>query len=118
MVIIGNWLHTDGLMARLKNTGIFKVLEFPLLRDGPGTETERCTWRAKYPTQEAIDRKRDELGEIEGGMAVMLDVESWGGQIRGDRSAGINAAYDAVGAFVGSTEKVIGYGNVGDLNSL
>ena len=23
MVIIGNWLHTDGLMARLKNTGIF-----------------------------------------------------------------------------------------------
>jgi len=37
MVIIGNWLHTDGLMARLKNTGIFAVLEFPLLRDGPGT---------------------------------------------------------------------------------
>ena len=63
MVIIGNWLHTDGLMARLKNTGIFKVLEFPLLREGDGTEVERCTWRAKYPTQEAIDRKRDELGD-------------------------------------------------------
>jgi hypothetical protein len=44
MVIIGNWLHTDGLMARLKNTGIFKVLEFSLLRDGDGTEVERCTW--------------------------------------------------------------------------
>jgi hypothetical protein len=30
VVLIGNWLHTDGLMARLKNTGIFKVLEFSL----------------------------------------------------------------------------------------
>jgi hypothetical protein len=63
MVIIGNWLHTDGLMARLKNTGLFTVLEFSLLREGEGTEVERCTWKAKYPTQEAIDRKREELGD-------------------------------------------------------
>jgi hypothetical protein len=49
-VLIGNWLHTDGLMARLKNTGIFTVLEFPLLREGDGTEVERCTWAIKvYP---------------------------------------------------------------------
>jgi hypothetical protein len=41
-----------------------------------------------------------------------------GSQIRGDRSAGINAAYEAASAFVGSTAKVIGYGNVGDLKSL
>jgi hypothetical protein len=47
-VIIGNWLHTDGLMARLKNTGIFKVLEFSLLREGDGTEIERCTWKATH----------------------------------------------------------------------
>jgi hypothetical protein len=40
VVVIGNWLHTDGLMARLKNTGIFKVLEFPLFREGDGTEIE------------------------------------------------------------------------------
>jgi hypothetical protein len=45
VIVIGNWLHTDGLMARLKNTGIFKVLEFSLLRDGDGTEIERCTWK-------------------------------------------------------------------------
>ena len=51
-------------------------------------------------------------------MAVMLDVESWGGQLSGDQSAGINAAYEAVGAFIGSTAKVIGYGNVSDLNTL
>jgi hypothetical protein len=39
-VVVGNRLHTDGLMARLKNTGIFTVLEFSLLREGAGTEWE------------------------------------------------------------------------------
>jgi hypothetical protein len=34
-------------MARLKTTGIFTVLEFPLLRDGFGPQIERCTWKAK-----------------------------------------------------------------------
>jgi predicted phage terminase large subunit-like protein len=80
VVVIGNWLHTDGLMARLKNTGIFKVLEFPLLRDGPGTEVERCTWRAKYATQEAIDRRRDELGDIGFRREMLLQVVPEEGQ--------------------------------------
>jgi predicted phage terminase large subunit-like protein len=80
MVIIGNWLHTDGLMARLKNTGIFMVLEFPLLREGDGTEIERCTWRAKYPTQESIDRKREELGDIGFRREMLLQVVPEEGQ--------------------------------------
>ena len=73
-------------------------------------------WRPNW--QQTVDTFKDLVGTPHPKMAVMLDVESWGGQIRGDRSAGINAAYDAVGAFVGSTAKVIGYGNVGDLNSV
>ena len=76
-VLIGNWLHTDGLMARLKNTGIFTVLEFP---EGDGTEAERCTWKAKYPTQEAIDRKRDELGDIGFRREMLLQVVPEEGQ--------------------------------------
>jgi hypothetical protein len=80
MVIIGNWLRTDGLMARLKNTRIFSVLEFPLLRDGNGSEVERCTWKAKYPTQEAIDRKRDELGDIGFRREMLLQVVPEEGQ--------------------------------------
>jgi predicted phage terminase large subunit-like protein len=80
MVIIGNWLHTDGLMARLKNTGIFKVLEFPLLREGDGTDAERCTWKAKYPTQKAIDRKREELGDIGFRREMLLQVVPEEGQ--------------------------------------
>src|ERR1700722_2353305 len=80
VVLIGNWLHTDGLMARLKNTGIFKVLEFSLLREGDGTEIERCTWKAKYPTQEAIDRKRNELGDIGFRREMLLQVVPEEGQ--------------------------------------
>jgi predicted phage terminase large subunit-like protein len=80
VVLIGNWLHTDGLMARLKNTGIFIVLEFTLLREGDGTEIERCTWKAKYPTQEAIDRKRDELGDIGFRREMLLQVVPEEGQ--------------------------------------
>lgn len=80
VVLIGNWLHTDGLMARLKNTGIFKVLEFPLIREGNGAEIERCTWKAKYPTQEAIDRKREELGDIGFRREMLLQVVPEEGQ--------------------------------------
>jgi predicted phage terminase large subunit-like protein len=80
VVVIGNWLHTDGLMARLKNTGLFKVLEFSLLREGDGTDIERCTWKAKYPTQEAIDRKRDELGDIGFRREMLLQVVPEEGQ--------------------------------------
>jgi len=80
VVIIGNWLHTDGLMARLKTTGIFKVLEFSLLREGDGTEIERCTWKAKYPTQEAIDAKRNELGDIGFRREMLLQVVPEEGQ--------------------------------------
>lgn len=80
MVIIGNWLHTDGLMARLKNTGLVTVLEFSLLREGTGTEAERCTWKAKYPTQEAIDRKRDELSDIGFRREMLLQVVPEEGQ--------------------------------------
>ena len=72
-------------------------------------------WRPNW--QQTVDTFKDQVRTPHPKMAVMLDVESWDGQIRGDRSAGINAAYYAVGAFVGSTAKVIGYGNVGDLNN-
>jgi predicted phage terminase large subunit-like protein len=56
------------------------VPEFPLFREGDGTEVERCTWRAKYPTQEAIDRKRDELGDIGFRREMLLQVVPEEGQ--------------------------------------
>ena len=73
-------------------------------------------WRLNW--QQTVDTFKDMVRTPHPKMAVMLDVESWGGQLSGDQSAGINAAYEAVGAFIGSTAKVIGYGNVSDLNTL
>lgn len=67
-------------MARLKNTGIFKVLEFSLLREGDGSEFERCTWKAKYPSQEAIEAKRQELGDIGFRREMLLQVVPEEGQ--------------------------------------
>jgi len=51
-------------------------------------------------------------------MVVMIDVETWGGQIRGDQSAGLNGAYSALVDWLGHPLRVIGYGNRGDLDEL
>jgi hypothetical protein len=80
VVVIGGWLQTDGSRARLKNTGIFKVLEFPFLREGDRAELERCAWRAEYPTRKAIDRRRDELEDIGFRRGVLSQVVPEEGQ--------------------------------------
>jgi predicted phage terminase large subunit-like protein len=50
------------------------------LREGDGTDIERCTWKAKYPTQEAIDLKRQELGDIGFRREMLLQVVPEEGQ--------------------------------------
>ena len=80
-VLIGNWLHTDGLMARLKNTGIFKVLGVSApARRRRAPRSSDARGRPKYPTQEAIDRKRDELGDIGFRREMLLQVVPEEGQ--------------------------------------
>ena len=54
IIVIGNQLHMDALMSRLKKDTGFKHLEYPLVRND-GT----ITWRAKYPDQKALDRLLD-----------------------------------------------------------
>ncbi len=56
LVVIGNQLHTDALMARLSKYKVFKHLEYSLIKNG------RTTWRAKYPTQQNLDDQRDKVG--------------------------------------------------------
>lgn len=73
-------------------------------------------WRPNW--QAAVDTLKSQIGQPHPKMAVMLDVESWGGQISGDQSAGINAAFEQIAAWLGDRRRVIGYGNTGDLNSL
>ncbi len=62
IIIIGNKLHEDGLMMRLKSAIIdnnFSAVyrEYPLL-----DESSRCLWSEKYPNQAAIDKLRESIG--------------------------------------------------------
>jgi predicted phage terminase large subunit-like protein len=56
LVVIGNQLHTDALMSRLKRDKTFKQLDYPLVKDGVST------WLGKYPDQKALDEQRDKVG--------------------------------------------------------
>jgi hypothetical protein len=73
-------------------------------------------WRPNW--RRTVDVLKDMVGEPHPRMAVMIDVESWSGEITGDQSDGVNRAYWAVADWLGSPRRVIGYGNVGDLNRL
>jgi hypothetical protein len=73
-------------------------------------------WRRNW--SRTVQTLKDMVGAPHPRMAVMIDVESWGGQIRGDQSDGINRTHQAIAAWLGDRRRVIGYGNVGDLNRL
>lgn len=73
-------------------------------------------WRPNW--RRTVDVLKDMVGEPHPRMAVMVDVESWAGQITGDQSDGVNRAYWAVADWLGDPRRVIGYGNVADLNRL
>ena len=51
-------------------------------------------------------------------MTVMIDVESAGGQVSGNQSPAINHQFGELAAWLGDKRRVVGYGNVSDLNAL
>jgi hypothetical protein len=73
-------------------------------------------WRPNWA--QTVDTLKAMVGLPHARMAVMIDVENWGGQITGDQSAGINGAYRSIGEWLANPSRVIGYGNVADLNRL
>ena len=75
LILIGNYLHDDALMARAKGWGIFKVLEIPLIN-----KEGRCVWPALYPTVEALQAKRKEMGAVAWMREMMLKVVPNSGQ--------------------------------------
>lgn len=75
---IGNWLHEDALMARLKKLSQFKVLEYPLIKDIDGVEY--VTWPALYPDQESIDIKRENMGDIAWMREMLMKIVPEDGQ--------------------------------------
>lgn len=59
-----------------------------------------------------------EVGAPHPRMVAMIDTESWGGRITGDRSADINAGRAELSKWLGDDARVVGYGNAGDLGRL
>jgi hypothetical protein len=51
-------------------------------------------------------------------MVSMIDLESGSGNPTTDVSSQVNSDYGALGAWLGNTKRVIGYGNTSDLNNL
>lgn len=67
LIVIGNELHTDALMARLRQNELFEHRDYPLIKkgfDGEGQALawENCTWQGKYPTPEALARQELKVG--------------------------------------------------------
>ena len=79
-VVVGNWLHTDGLMARLKNTGIFKGSNSRSYAKAMVRSGSVALGRQRYPNQAAIDAKRMELGDIGFRREMLLQVVPEEGQ--------------------------------------
>jgi hypothetical protein len=71
------------------------------------------------PDNEAWARTAiSEIGKPSSRLVVMIDLESWGGRISGDHSADINAGRTLLAQWLGSSPRVIGYGNAGDLDRI
>lgn len=57
LIVDGNMLHTDALMARLKKDTLFEHRSYAIY-----DEHGNVTWRAKYPTDEAIEQQKKKAG--------------------------------------------------------
>lgn len=75
IIVIGNWLHEDALMGRLKKLGQFETLEYPLV-----TDDSMLTWPALYPTQKSIDDKMEEMGQVAWMREMLLKIVAEEGQ--------------------------------------
>lgn len=68
--------------------------------------------------QETVNVFKACVGTPHPKMAVMIDVESWGGRMRGDQSGPLGAVTAALASWLGNKDRVIAYGNAGDLANL
>jgi phage terminase large subunit-like protein len=70
LIVIGNLLHMDALLSRLRVQGSgFKVLEFPLI-DASG----HCTWPAMYPTEKSLKDKERDMGPVAWQREMLLRI--------------------------------------------
>lgn len=79
LIVLGNKLHVDAIMERLKNHKMFKYRAYPLII---GEEKwENCTWKGKYPNQKSLDDQKDKVGVTMWMREYLLKVVPPDGQI-------------------------------------
>lgn len=71
LIIVGNELHKDAIMARVRKTDkpdalghIFTNKQYPLLTTTDSGATFTCHWIGKYPTQWHLDQQKAKVGNI------------------------------------------------------
>lgn len=63
LILIGNLVHNNAIMARMEakkkgdGTPLFKTMRFALI-----DKSGHCTWRGKYPDDEALQKQREKVG--------------------------------------------------------
>jgi hypothetical protein len=72
------------------------------------------SWQSNLST---VKQMIDANGGLHPRVALMLDIES-GGNPGGDQSVPINALFAGLADYTGTPSRIIGYGNVSDLNSM
>jgi peptidoglycan hydrolase-like protein with peptidoglycan-binding domain len=70
------------------------------------------------PSGTGFSTCKSRIGTPNPKLVIMIDVESAGGAITGNQSGQINSEFNAAASFLGDARRVIGYGNVYDLNAL
>lgn len=76
LIVIGNLLHKDALMMRLKKRRkangkrLFLCLEFPLIHK----VTKRVMWRGKYPTRAALQKQKEKVGRVAWAREYLLKI--------------------------------------------
>lgn len=78
IIVIGNWLHEDALMGRLKKLSTFLTLEYPLIKEINGDQF--VTWPALYPDDKSIENKMEEMGQVAWMREMLLKVVAEEGQ--------------------------------------
>ena len=62
LLVVGNEMHKDALMARNRRNPLFLHRDYALF-DGE-EKWENCTWKGKYPNQAALDRQKAKVGNV------------------------------------------------------
>jgi hypothetical protein len=70
------------------------------------------------PGIDIVQQIRGIVGVPDKHMTVMIDVESWGGQIGGNHSGAITSLAEGFAAWLGSRKRVLAYANRGDFAQL